>query len=88
MPVNFTACSVDGELREIFKDPKTDDGTKKSARGLLAVFRDAEGKLFLKQQASWHDVTHCEFRKVFSNGYAVNLPTFAEIRDRVAAGRS
>jgi nicotinamide phosphoribosyltransferase len=82
-----TACSVEGELREIFKDPKTDDGTKKSARGLLAVFRDAEDKLFLKQQASWHDVTHCEFRKVFSNGYSMNLPTLAEIRDRVAAGR-
>ena len=34
-----TAGVVDGELREIFKDPATDDGTKRSARGLLAYLK-------------------------------------------------
>lgn len=30
-----TWCQVNGEGREIFKDPKTDDGTKKSLKGLI-----------------------------------------------------
>ena len=48
-----TAGVVDGELREIFKDPITDDGTKRSARGLLAVARDSNGTLTLEEQTTW-----------------------------------
>jgi nicotinamide phosphoribosyltransferase len=32
-----TYGEVNGESIEIFKDPKTDSGTKKSAKGLLKV---------------------------------------------------
>lgn len=35
-----TWCQVNGEGREIFKDPKTDDGTKKSLKGLICVQSD------------------------------------------------
>ena len=42
---------VDGEPREIFKDPITDSGTKKSAKGLLCVHDDA-GQLTLEDQVS------------------------------------
>jgi nicotinamide phosphoribosyltransferase len=59
--VKATFAKVDGKDREIFKDPKTDDGTKKSAKGLVAVFKDAQGQFYLKDQASWQDVNHCEF---------------------------
>lgn len=37
--VKATACKVNGELREIFKQPKTDDGTKNSLKGLIYVER-------------------------------------------------
>ena len=33
----------------IFKDPKTDDGTKKSQKGRVAVYQDTNGKF------SWKD---------------------------------
>lgn len=37
-----TWCQVNGEGREIFKDPKTDDGTKKSLKGLICVQSDGD----------------------------------------------
>jgi nicotinamide phosphoribosyltransferase len=40
------------ERREIFKDPVTDDGTKKSARGLLCVKRDENGELYLRDRCT------------------------------------
>lgn len=75
----------DGTVRgiEIFKDPKTDDGLKKSAKGLTAVFRKGE-TFVLKDQASWSDVKNCAFIKVFSNGILTKDWTLAEIRAEVA----
>jgi nicotinamide phosphoribosyltransferase len=40
---------------EIFKDPITDDGIKKSAKGLLMVEED--GKVLLKDQCTWRRST-------------------------------
>lgn len=37
MAMKATYAVVDGEERLLFKDPKTDDGTKRSQRGLVAV---------------------------------------------------
>ena len=37
--VKATAATVNGEERMLFKDPKTDDGTKRSQRGRIAVAR-------------------------------------------------
>ena len=41
-----TWCQVNGEGREIFKDPKTDSGMKKSLKGLIRVCQDKLGNLF------------------------------------------
>jgi len=68
---------------EIFKDPVTDDGTKKSAKGLLAVFKDNEGEYYLKDQATWDEVNNCEFKTIFKNGVLFNETTYAEIRERL-----
>jgi nicotinamide phosphoribosyltransferase len=38
-----TYVEVNGESREIFKNPVTDDGTKKSATGLLQVTKNYDG---------------------------------------------
>jgi nicotinamide phosphoribosyltransferase len=67
----------------IFKDPVTDDGTKKSAKGLLAVYKDEKGKYFLKDQATWDEVNNCEFKKVFENGRLLKAFTLQEVRDNV-----
>lgn len=40
-----TYAVIDGEERMLFKDPKTDDGTKRSQRGRVTVFKDGEGNI-------------------------------------------
>lgn len=62
-----TAGVVNGEVREIFKDPVTDDGTKKSAKGFTAVYETDEG-LVLRDQVSLNAVRTCAFIKVFQDG--------------------
>jgi nicotinamide phosphoribosyltransferase len=75
----------DGTVRgiEIFKDPKTDDGLKKSAKGLTAVF-EQDGTFVMKDQATWDEVKNCAFVKVFSNGKITRDWTLAEVRATVA----
>ena len=40
--VKATAATVNGEERMLFKDPKTDDGTKRSQRGRVVVARKSD----------------------------------------------
>lgn len=68
---------------EIFKDPKTDSGMKKSAKGLTAVFQDGNN-FVLKDQATWDDVKNCAFIQVFANGKETHQHSLADIRERVA----
>ncbi len=81
-----TAGVVDGELREIFKDPKTGSGLKKSARGLLAVVRNGDGEFVLHEQATWAQIDESEFEPVFRDGTLLRDQTLADIRSRVRAG--
>ncbi|KYP16183.1 nicotinate phosphoribosyltransferase [Flavihumibacter sp. CACIAM 22H1] len=79
-----TYGEVDGEGRAIFKDPKTDDGTKKSAKGLLQVYRDASsGKLAVKDECSWEEEAQGELQTVFRNGTLVKEWSLEEIRQRI-----
>ena len=87
-----TYVEVNGEGREIFKDPITDDGTKKSATGLLQVVKvfesDSMGKLHekgyeLKDRVSWVDEENGELKTLYKNGQFTNLATFDEIRKRL-----
>jgi len=68
---------------EIFKDPKTDSGMKKSAKGLTAVY-EVDGEFIMKDQASWDDVHNCAFKQVFANSKITNDLTLSEIRNTVA----
>lgn len=76
---------VDGARKgvEIFKDPKTDSGMKKSAKGLTAVY-EQDGEFILKDQASWDEVKNCAFVQVFADGKITKEWTLSEIRERVA----
>ena len=79
-----TYGEVDGVGRDIFKAPKTDDGTKKSAKGLMQVYRDpATGKLALKDQCTWEEEGKGELKTVFKDGQLMVDWTLAEIRERV-----
>lgn len=72
------------DQREIFKDPITDDGTKKSAKGLIAVHLE-DGELVLKDQVKWDDVNSekNQLVPVFRNGSLLVDQTLSEIRKRL-----
>ena len=79
-----TYGEVNGVGRDIFKDPKTDDGTKKSAKGLMQVYRDqATGRLALKDQCSWEEEGKGELKTVLKDGKLITDWTFDEIRKRL-----
>lgn len=80
--VKSTYCEVNGEPREIFKDPITDDGMKKSAKGLLRV-DNINGELVLKDQCTHEEEQGGLLRTVFKDGTRFNPTTLAEIRERL-----
>lgn len=70
--------------REIFKDPITDDGTKKSATGLLAVFKsDVDGSYELYDHCNWETEKTGELKTIYMNGEFHNQTTLTEIRERL-----
>ena len=70
--------------REIFKDPITDDGTKKSATGLLAVFEnDIDGTYELYDHCNWETEKTGELKTIYMNGDFYNQTTLTEIRERL-----
>ncbi len=77
-----TYGEVAGKGREIFKDPITDDGTKKSAKGLLKItLEDGEYKLY--DQVTWEEEQQGELREVFKNGNLLVDENLSNIRIRV-----
>lgn len=78
-----TYGEVNGEARNIFKDPKTDDGTKKSAKGLLSV-REEEGKLILKDECTWDEEKEGLLQAVFENGKIIREESLSSIRERIS----
>lgn len=82
MAMKATYIEVDGKGREIFKSPKTDDGTKKSAKGLLMVVQT--GKEFtLIDQASKKEEARGALKPIFLNGKCVRKQSLDEIREIV-----
>ena len=73
---------VNGEGREVFKDPITDSGTKKSARGLLRVEKTDKGFVLFDQQTQEQE-KQGEFKTVFKNGRLIVDQSLMEIRERL-----
>lgn len=82
--VKATYGEVNGEGREIFKDPKTDDGTKKSARGLLYLSGTDYEATALEDRVSWEREATGLLQPVFRDGKLLKEWTLSEIRARVA----
>lgn len=83
--VKATFATVNGRDIAIYKRPKTGDGMKNSATGLVAVFKDAAGQLYLKDRATWAEVEGCELKEVFRDGKLLIDQTLGEIRARINA---
>ncbi len=76
---------VDGEARELFKDPVTDNGAKRSAKGLLRVERAGSDFVLHDQQSSAQEAAG-ELRAVFRDGVALSIEALSTIRTRLLAG--
>ena len=74
------AFAIEG--REIFKDPITDDGTKKSATGLLCV-EEHDGKIGLYDKVQWATEKTGLLQTIYMNGEFHNTTDLATIRQRV-----
>jgi nicotinamide phosphoribosyltransferase len=89
--VKATWVEIDGEGREIFKDPITDNGTKKSAKGRLAVVWNVDpvtgdkdyalidGTIGAKLEGGPDDM----LTTVWKDGEFVKKYSFAEVRENL-----
>lgn len=82
-----TYGEVNGVSRMIFKQPKTDDGLKCSARGLLRVERDTDGEFCLYDEQTPQQEQEGELTTRFLDGRLLNMASLAVIRQRVADSR-
>lgn len=83
-----TYGEINGVGQEIFKDPITDDGTKKSKKGLLRVEltnQYMEGKAEIKcfDQQTWLQESTGLLKTVFKDGKLIRETTLEEIRNRL-----
>jgi len=82
-----TYGEVDGEGRAIFKDPITDDGTKKSAKGLMKIDL-VDGVYHLTDNVSWEEEKQGELKEVFRDGKLLIDQSLTDIRSRVSTSTS
>lgn len=85
-----THTTVNGEERMLFKDPKTDDGTKRSQRGRVAVFENAVGSIEFVDNLHSEEESNLEkinlLETVFKDGQLVRNQTLSEIRSVLKEG--
>lgn len=77
-----TYCEVAGKPYNIYKDPATDDGTKKSPKGLLQV-KEIDGNLMLSDQCTWSEEQDSLLQTVYCNGEIIKETSLQEIRERL-----
>lgn len=69
--------------REIFKDPVTDRGLKKSAKGLLQVFLNEQGIPTLKDCCTWEEEQQGLLEPIYLDGNFVSVTTIKDIREKI-----
>lgn len=79
--VKATWAEVDGKGYALQKDPITDNGTKKSARGRLALMRNDDGEYALIENATIEQEMTSELRPVWENGVFYRKQTFEQVRE-------
>lgn len=83
-----TMCVINGDEKQIYKDPKTDNGIKKSQKGLVAVVKENNTYKLIDGLFSHQVVENDELQLVFKNGALYNEQTFAQIRNRLTSYKS
>ena len=83
-----TSVVVDGVERQIFKDPATDDGTKKSLKGAVKVL-EVNGVITAIDELSLDEALSQDnmLEPMFYNGEMLREESLSEIRQRIADTR-
>lgn len=81
--VKATWGKINGESVEIFKDPITDSGVKKSAKGLLRVEKEG-GDFVLYDEQTLEQEKQGALEVVFQDGQMIKETTFNQIKERLA----
>jgi nicotinamide phosphoribosyltransferase len=81
-----TLAVINGDERQIFKDPKTDDGVKKSQKGKVIVFKQNDVITFADGLSLDAELSVNLLKTIYLNGKLVNEQTFADIRKKLAEG--
>ena len=64
---------------DIYKDPVTDDGTKKSLKGLICVTEDHE----VLTQCTWEQEAEGILQTIYEDGNFHNQTTLTEVRKKI-----
>ena len=87
--------NLDEEFRRtaynIYKDPITDDGTKKSLKGLIQVFEQTYNEdsaaeftqIEVKTECNWEEENQGLLQVIYEDGKFYNQTTLNEVRDRL-----
>lgn len=69
----------------VFKDPKTDDGTKKSQRGRVVVLENENGTYFIDGLNSEQEAAYTDnlLKQVFYNGKLTRETSLNQIREKI-----
>jgi nicotinamide phosphoribosyltransferase len=80
--IKSTYGIINCQAVEIFKDPVTDNGVKKSATGLLKVIKDANGEFVLLDKVSAFEEAEDDnqLKTLFANGTLINKPSLLGMR--------
>lgn len=81
-----TLAVINGDEKQIFKDPKTDNGIKKSQKGKVMVFKQNGVITFQDGMSLDAELSVNLLKTVYLNGKLINEQTFADIRKKLAEG--
>ena len=72
-----------GKPFDIYKDPITDDGTKKSLKGLQQVFVNEDGEYEVKSECTWEEEKEGVLQTIYKDGEFHNQITLQQIREKL-----
>lgn len=74
---------TNGEAHNIYKDPVTDNGTKKSLKGLCAVHLNEDGSYSVQTECTEAEEKGGVLQVIYENGRFENKTTLTQIRTRL-----
>lgn len=80
-----TLAQINGDQKQIFKNPKTDDGTKRSQKGRVAVLEAEAGLVVVDELYLQTDVPEDLLQPIFRNGKLLVEEDFQTIRARLGS---